>query len=335
MKKNIMKKQEQKLFQKENMLLLPWRVDNGTRLGHIGPKGTFLIDVKPKPKYLFEILADTLKRANEKYNTTIPWYIMVSKENREETIQFFKEKEYFGYKKEKVIFFTQGEMPLIGEDGEFLLDEKGKIQLASDGNGSIYDSMKKSGIIENMKQNKVEWVYICSVDNVLLQMVEPVLLGLTIEQKNEIASKTIVKKNPQERVGVFCKKNNKPSVIEYTELPTDMAEMVDENNELIFGESHIMCNLFSINAIETIAEKTLPYHIAFKKINHYIEGKLVEPKEPNCYKFEQFIFDGFSFFKNITLLRGKREEDFAPVKNKEGNDSPKTAIELYNKYWKV
>lgn len=259
---------------------------------------------------------------------------MVSKENKEETIKFFEEKEYFNYQKEQVKFFTQGEMPLIGEDGEFLLNKEGKIQLASDGNGSIYRSIKEKGILEDLKQKNIEWVYICSVDNVLLKMVEPLLLGLTIEQGNEIASKTIIKANPEERVGVFCKKNGKPSVIEYTELPEDMAKLRDENGELVFGESHIMCNLFSIKAIEKIAEKTLPYHIAFKKVNHYIDSKLIEPDKPNCYKFEQFIFDSFPFFENITLLRGKREEDFAPVKNKEGNDSPKTAAELYNNYWK-
>lgn len=290
------------------------------------------MNVKPHPKYLFEILADTLKKANEMYYTVIPWYIMTSKENNKDTIAFFKEKNYFGYPQESVNFFVQGEMPLLGKDEEFLLDKKTKIQFASDGNGSIYRSMKENGVLDNMKQKKVEWIYICSVDNILLQMVEPVLLGLTIEQKNEIASKTIVKNSPEERVGVFCKKNGKPSVIEYTELPSKMAELRDEKGELVYGESHIMCNLFSLHALETIAEKTLPYHVAVKKINHYKEGKLIEEEEPNAYKFEQFIFDSFPFFENITLLRGKREEDFAPVKNKEGNDSPQTAIKLYNKY---
>ena len=288
----------------------------------------------PKPKFLFEILVDTLKRANEKYEVVIPWYIMVSRENKDETVKFFEEKNYFNYPKEKVTFFIQGEMPLIGEDGEFLLDNEGKIMLASDGNGSIYRAMKETKILEDMKEKNIEWVYICAVDNVLLQMVEPVLLGLTIEQRNEIASKTIVKANPEERVGVFCIKNGKPSVIEYTELPEDMAKLRDEKGELVFGESHIMCNLFSIKAIERIAEETLPYHVAFKKMNHYIDGKLIEAKKPNSYKFEQFIFDSFPLFENITLLRGKREEDFAPVKNKEGVDSPETAAEIYNNYWK-
>lgn len=260
---------------------------------------------------------------------------MVSKENREETIKFFEEHDYLGYPKESITFFIQGERALTLENGEFLLDEEGEVKFASDGNGSIYRSMKENKILDDMKQKNIEWVYICSVDNVLLKMVEPLLLGLTIEQKNEIGSKTIVKKSPDEKVGVFCLKNGRPSVIEYTELSEKMANLRDENNELLYGESHIMCNLFSIKALEEIANKELPYHVAIKKINHYVDGKLIVPDKPNAYKYEQFIFDSFVFFENITLLRGKREEDFAPVKNKEGEDSPKTAIELYNNYWKL
>lgn len=320
-----------KLIKNRKYAIVTMAGGQGTRLGHDGPKGTFLIDVKPKAKYLFEILADTLKKANEKYNTVIPWYIMTSKDNNEKTVHFFEEKEYFGYPKESIKFFLQGELPLIGENGEILLNENKEILFASDGNGSIYRSMKEKGILNDMRKKGIEWAYICSVDNILLQMVEPILLGLTIKQKNEIASKTVVKNGPAEKVGVFCKKGGKPTVIEYTELPKDMAELRDKKGELVFGEAHIMCNLFSLNALEKISEKELPYHIAFKPIKHYIDGKLIES---NCYKFEQFIFDSFSFFENITLLRGKREEDFAPVKNREGVDSPCTAIELYNNKYK-
>lgn len=248
---------------------------------------------------------------------------MTSNDNNEETIKFLEDNNYFGYDKKYVKIFIQGEMPLLDINGEFLIDQDGKIKFASDGNGSIYRSMKENGIVEDMKQRKIEWIYICSVDNILLQIVEPILLGLTIKQKNQIASKTIIKANPQEKVGVFCKKNGKPSVIEYTELPEDMLEMVDENKELTFGESHIMCNLFSLSALEKISEETLPYHIAFKKVEYYEYGKLIIPTEPNSYKMEAFIFDSFPLFEKITLLRGNREEDFAPVKNKEGNDSPK------------
>lgn len=291
--------------------------------------------ISPKPKYLFEIIIDTLKRNNRKYGITIPWYIMTSRENHAETVAFLEEKKYFDYPKESIKFFIQGELPLISTQGKLLLDKEGNIKEASDGNGSIYKAMKEKGILKDMRKKHIEWIYICSVDNVLLQLVEPVLLGLTIAQGNKIASKSIVKNSPTERVGAFCKKNGKPAVIEYSELPKEMAYLKDEAGELVFGESHIMCNLYNLPVLEKIAQETLPYHKALKKTSYYEQGKEIVPEIENAYKFEAFIFDAFQYVDNMTILRGKREEDFAPVKNATGIDSPKTAIQLYEDYWKV
>ena len=306
----------------------------GTRLGHPGPKGTFKLDVYGKGKYLFEILAENLKQANKTYGVIIPWYIMTSKENNKMTEEFLEKNNYFGYDKKYVTIFMQGELPLVNTEGKLLISKEMKIKEASDGNGGTYASLRSSGALANMKERGIKWVFIGSVDNALLKMVDTTLLGMAIEKKCQIASKSVVKANPKERVGVFCKTNNHPKVIEYTELPEKMAEEVDENGELKYGESHIMCNLFTIDAIEKISKETLMYHSAFKK-NSYIDenGKEVIPEEPNSYKFESFIFDAFEFFDDIAILRGKREDDFAPVKNKEGADSPKTAKELYEKYW--
>ena len=306
----------------------------GTRLGHSGPKGTFKLDVYGKGKYLFEILCENLKQANKKYDTIIPWYIMTSKENNQDTIDFLEKNNYFGYNKDYITIFTQGELPLLSQDGKLLVGKDMKIKEASDGNGGTYFSLRASGCLSDMKERGIKWVFIGSVDNALLKMVDTSLIGLAIKKGTQIASKSVVKANPHEKVGVFCKMNGHPKVIEYTELPEKMAEEVDENGELKYGESHIMCNLFSIEAIEKISTQSLMYHPAFKK-NSYIdeEGKEVIPQEPNSYKFESFIFDAFEFFDDIAILRGKREDDFAPVKNKEGVDSPKTAKELYEKYW--
>lgn len=305
----------------------------GTRLGHKGPKGTFLLNVSPKPMYLFEILATNLIKANKKYGITLNWYIMTSTENDDQTEKFFEEHNYFNYPKESIKFFKQGNLPLIKEDGKLLVDENYNIKLAADGNGCIYKAMSEDGILNDMNQKGIKWIFIGSVDNALLNMVDPVLLGLTISDKNEIGSKSVVKNNPHEKVGVFCKKNNVPAVIEYSELPESMAEETDEDGELLFGESHIMCNLYSINALEKISKKTLPYHSAHKKASYLMEnGKMFEATEPNAYKYEAFIFDGFNFFDNISILRGKREVDFAPIKNATGNDSPETAIKLYNDF---
>lgn len=306
----------------------------GTRLGHPGPKGTFKLDVYGKGKYLFEILVENLKEANEKYNVTIPWYIMTSKENNYETVEFLEKNNYFGYDKNSVTIFTQSELPLVDEQGKLLIGKDLKIKEASDGNGGTYSSLRRSGCLAEMKAKGIKWVFIGAVDNALLKMVDTTLLGVAISRGVQIASKSVVKANPHERVGVFCKMNGHPKVIEYTELPEKMAEETDKNGELKYGESHIMCNLYTIDAIERISTEVLGYHSAFKK-NSYIDenGKEVIPEAPNSFKFESFIFDAFEFFDDIAILRGKREDDFAPVKNKDGVDSPKTAKELYEKYW--
>ncbi|MBQ3414010.1 MAG: UTP--glucose-1-phosphate uridylyltransferase [Clostridia bacterium] len=306
----------------------------GTRLGHTGPKGTFKLDVYGKGKYLFEILTENLKEANKLYKTTIPWYIMTSKENNDVTKEFLEKNNYFGYDKNYVTLFAQGELPLVNTEGKLLIGKDMKIKEASDGNGGVFASLASTGAIADMKQRNIKWIFIGGVDNAILKMADITLLGMAEQNKVQIASKSVVKANPHEKVGVFCKCNGTPKVIEYSELPEKMAEEVDNNGELKYGESHIMCNLFTIDAIEKVSKETLMYHSAFKK-NSYIDenGKEIVPEEPNSYKFEAFIFDAFEFFDDIAILRGKREDDFAPVKNKEGVDSPKTAKELYEKYW--
>ena len=166
-------------------------------------------------------------------------------------------------------------------------------------------------------------------------MVDTLLMGVAIKEKSEIATRSIFKNTPRERIGSLCIQDGKVKVIEYSELPEDMIEAKDENGDILFGESHVMCNLFSLKALEKISLKDLQYHKAYKKYSYMDKnGKMIEPEKPNAYKFEYFIFDSFEFFNQISIVRGKREEDFAPVKNREGVDSPATASKLYNDYWR-
>lgn len=304
--------------------------------GYNGPKGTFKINLKNGEKYLFEIIVDTLKRANEKYNVIIPWYIMTSNENNEDTISFLEEKDYFGYPKKYVYIFKQAKLPLLDEQGKLLIGEDKLIKEASNGNGALFNSMLKNGIIEDMDKRGIEWIFVGSVDNILLKYIDTLLIGLTSKKGNQIGTRTVLKRDPEERVGVLCKELGKVRVIEYTEMPKDIASITNDNGELTFGESHIMCNLFSKNAIKKLSTKELEYHIAFKEAE-YIDkyGNIVKPEKPNAYKFEQFIFDSFKVFDDIAVLRGKREEDFAPIKNINGEDSPATAKKLYENYWKI
>ena len=310
----------------------------GTRLGHSGPKGTYDIGLDSH-KSLFELLCDYLKEEGKKYDVTIPWFIMTSRENNKETVEFFEKNKFFGYQKDKnIFFFIQGELPMVDTEGKILIGEDGLIKKAADGHGGIYESLVKNGMTEKMRQLGIEWVFIGGVDNCLVKMVDPVLMGVAIDKGVTVACKSIVKANPHEKVGVFCKRNGKPGVIEYSEITDEMAEATDENGELLYGESHILCNLFNVNAIERMGETPLPYHSAFKKAK-YIDkdGNLVVPDSPNAYKFEAFLFDAFGVVDEMAVLRVKREEEFAPVKNadKAGVDCPKTARELYKKFYNL
>ena len=303
----------------------------GTRLGHTGPKGTFWLNVKNGPKFLFEILTESLKESEKEFGVIVPWYIMTSTDNNDETEKFFEEHDYFGYGKENIKFFKQNDLPILDEDGKLMMEEDYSIKVAADGNGCIYKAMKQQGVLDDMRQKGIEWIFVGNVDNAILDMCDPILLGLTVSEGNELGCKSIVKRDPHEKVGAFCKKNGKPGVIEYTELPDEMAEERDEEGELLFGEASINHNLYKITALEKLADKKLPYHSAYKKQNYLgMDGKLVSATEPNSYKYEAFIFDGFGFFDDMSILRGRREEDFAPVKNRLGEDSPETAIALYN-----
>ena len=294
----------------------------GTRLGWKGPKGTYKLDIGKKGKYIFEILAESMKKSKELYNIFTYWYIMTSKQNDNETKAFFEEHNYFGYDKEKIMFFTQGELPVLTENGKIIL-ENGRIQTGSNGNGGVYQAMKDHHIIEDMKKKNINWVYICGVDNIMVNPIDPIFLGLTIEKNMLVASKSVVKGYPEERVGVFCKRNGKPSTIEYIEMSEEMKNQLNSDGELLYGEANFVSHLLNLESIEKIANKNLKYHIAVKN---------------NLYKFETFIFDGFEYLDDMLVMRVNRDEEFAPIKNKEGKDSPETAKEIYErnleKRWK-
>ena len=304
----------------------------GTRLGHTGPKGTYIFD-KDLNKSIFEVLCETFKDAWRKYDTIIPWYIMTSRENNDATIAFFREHNYFGYPEEAIHFFKQGELPMVALDGKILLDTDGTVKKAANGHGGTLKSLETNHILDDMKEAGIEWVFINGVDNVLVKPIDPLLIGMSIYNKVLGAVKSIEKTDPKEKVGVFCRKNKKVGVVEYTEIDDKMANLRDDYGSLVYGDANAIFHLYNIKGLEKVSELSLPYHTAIKKAK-YIDanGKLVEGTEPNAYKFEMFIFDSYELFDDVVVLRVKREEEFAPIKNAEGQDSPETARKLYKDY---
>ncbi len=303
----------------------------GTRLGHVGPKGTFMVELNP-PKSIFEIFSDKLKETYEKYGTKIKWYLMTSNDNDSDTKRFFELNNYFGYGKENIKFFTQRELPLLDLNGDMIFNENKKLFTGANGNGGIYEALHSNNILRELKENGVTYLGVGNVDNILLDMIDPLLIGMMASKKQELAVKTVTKTSPDERVGVICKLNGNPGVVEYTEITEEMANRRDEKGNLVFGEAYYGLVMYKTDLLERIAND-LEYHVAKKK-NSYINknGEKIEATEPNTYKFEMFIFEGFNYAKDMLALSVEREDNFAPIKNKEGADSPMTAIELYNNY---
>ncbi len=305
----------------------------GTRLEFDGPKGIYDIGL-PSHKSLFEIGLDTLKRKSLQIGRTIPWYIMTSRENHTAVEQFFEKNSWFGYPKEDIILFQQGALPLMDFEGKVLMDNPYTIKEGSDGNGSIFRAMRQSGAAEDLKRRGIEWFYVCNVDNVLANLADEVVLGFAIQEGAKCVSKSVIKSHPHEKVGVFCYCNGRPAVVEYSEITKEMAEMTDCSGELVYGDSHISCTLFHTNVLELDGVLHMPYHTARKKVPYLNEnGQKTIPSDVNAYKFEAFIFDAFQFIDSFRVFRIRREEEFAPVKNKSGEDSPETARKLYLDYY--
>lgn len=311
--KREIKKIGENILQNDEYAVVTMAGGQGTRLGFKGPKGTFKLDIGENGKYIFEILTDTLKKAKQLYNSYPYWYIMTSHENNKQTIDFFEKHNYFGYDKNRIKFFKQGTLPMLTKEGKLIV-ENGKIKTASDGNGGVYAALQKEKMLEDMKSKKIKWVYICGVDNIMVNPIDPIFIGLTIKNKMQIASKSVMKACPEEKVGVFCKRDGKPSIVEYIELSEKMRIECDKNGSLIYGDANIVSHLLTVEAIEKISHKKLESHLAIKN---------------NLYKFETFLFDGFQYLDDMLVMRIKREEEFAPIKNQKGVDSPETAKAIY------
>ena len=303
----------------------------GSRLGFQGPKGTFCIDTTPK-KSLFEILCNYIKMASFEYNVNIPWYIMTSTENYFDTINFFEQNNFFGYDPYNVIFFNQENMPIIDVNGNIILSEIYKINFASNGNGNLFYSLKKRNLLKDMEQKNLQWHFVGGVDNILLDPLDPVFIGYTINSNFEIGSKTLFKDNPSDKSWIFARKNNMPAIVDCENFTEEISKLVDKNGNFLYRETNMLAHLFSINSLNKMSNIQLPYHRAFRK-NAFIndEGMKEIPDKPNIYKFEQFVFDAFSHFDNIALLRVNKNDEFAPIKSFTGPYNPEDACNKYLK----
>ncbi len=299
----------------------------GTRLGFDKPKGMFNIGVTRKLS-IFGQLMENIKSVTEQYGGYFHLYVMTSEINHADTLSFFKENNYFGYPEDKIHFYTQDKEPVCSLDGKILLSEKHRVAFSPNGNGGWYSSLVNSGLSKILEKDGVQWLNVFSVDNVLQRICDPVFIGATSLSKCSCGAKVVKKTCPEERVGVLCSIDGKPDIIEYYELPQDIAEEKDSSGELKYPYGVILNYLFNVSVLNQTIDSKLPYHLAKKKVAHIVDGKTIEPSEPNAYKFEALAVDMVRQMGSCLAFEVDRQKEFAPVKNATGVDSVETAREL-------
>lgn len=300
----------------------------GTRLGFDKPKGMFKIGVEQE-LYIFQCLINNLMDVVKLTGTWIPLYIMTSEKNNKDTIDFFKEKNYFGYDPEYIRFFIQDMAPSVDFDGKILMESRSKISVSPNGNGGWFSSLVRAGLLNDIRSKGVEWINVFAVDNVLQRICDPSFIGAVIKSGLQSGSKVVSKAAPEEKVGVLCLEDGKPSIVEYYEMTDEMRTLVNEKGELAYKYGVILNYLFNVAKLEEICDQKLPVHIVDKKIPFMDEeGNYIIPTSPNGHKFETLVLDMVHMQDSCLAYEVIREKEFAPVKNATGIDSVDSAREL-------
>lgn len=303
----------------------------GTRLGYDGPKGTYPV-TPVSGKSLFQVFAEKIARSSERFSTTIHWFILTSEINNEATILSFRENDFFGLPEESVHFIVQGLVPAVDLEGKILLSEKGRIAMTPDGHGGSLRALVRGGAVERMRSLGVDCLSYFQVDNPLVQCIDPAFVGFHVQAGSDLSSKMVPKAYASEKVGHFCTQGGRNLVIEYSDMPAALQAEKEPDGQLRYRAGSVAIHIFDRDFIAQlggdVAGAKLPFHRANKKIPFVnAAGEMTKPEEPNGVKFEMFVFDALPLAKNAVIIEAFRGDDFSPVKNAEGIDSPKTCAE--------
>jgi UDP-N-acetylglucosamine/UDP-N-acetylgalactosamine diphosphorylase len=301
----------------------------GTRLGFDRPKGMFPI-TPVRDKTLFRLFAETILAIRRRYGATLPWYIMTSDATDAETREFFARHDYLGLGEESVTFFKQGVMPAVDGDGKILMADRHRVALSPNGHGGSLMALRRCGVLDDLKRRGIDVLTYFQVDNPLVSPADPLFIGLHHVRQSEMSSLAVPKADDLERVGNFVQVDGKVQVIEYSDLPEELARAKKRDGSRKLDSGSVAIHVLDpgfVSRLTSGSGPSLPWHRARKKVPYFDlrSERLVEPDQPNATKFEMFIFDAIPLAENAIVLQQPRATCFSPVKNPEGVDSPATA----------
>lgn len=301
----------------------------GTRLGYDAPKGTF--PVTPiRQKSLFQVFAEGIARNQEKYQTVIPWYIMTSDINDAATKEFFAKHNYFGLDPANIMFFAQGGLPALDLQGKALLATRSSLAISPNGHGGSFVALRDSGALADMAARGITTLSYWQVDNPMIKVIDPLFIGMHDLTQSDMGSRALIKRDPLEKLGHFCLLKKRLIIVEYSDMPDSLLYKKDNQGRLLYRAGSPAIHVLSRHFIERLTNGELDFqpHRAQKKIPYVNEaGETVTPSEANAIKLEFFLFDALPLAQHPLVLEGDRDEQFAPVKNATGNDSPETCRE--------
>ncbi len=305
----------------------------GTRLGFAGPKGCYPIGPL-SGKTLFQWHAEQILARSRRYNTSIPWYVMTSEENDNDTRSFFEKNAFFGLSRNDVFFFRQEMVPCLDLNGKLMLSSPCSLAMNPNGHGGSLSGLRRSGALADMQKRGIEILSYFQVDNPLTTICDPVFIGWHVKSGSEMSSKVLEKISPEEKMGVVCKKDGKPAIVEYIDMDNATMHALDSSGKLKFWAGSIAIHMINADFVDSVSsEGKLPWHRSKKKVAYYDGNRLTTPETENAIKFETFVFDALPFARASLNLEVKREHEFAPLKNATGNDSIASCRELLSGYF--
>ncbi len=297
----------------------------GTRLGFDKPKGMFSIG-PISTKSLFQIHAEKVRATSERYGKPVPFLIMTSHATHDDTVSYFEANKYFGLPKSEVFFFRQGTMPAVDlATGRLLLEKPGVLFSSPNGHGGTLTALADSGLLNAMSSRGIQNIFYLQVDNPLVKIADPAFLGRHHLTKSEVSSKAIVKAYPKEKMGVLSQVDGRCTIIEYSDMPESLLNATDSTGKLLHRAGSPAIHIFDVAFLKRITQGALrlPFHLARKKVPCIdASGKPVQPTTENALKFELFIFDALPLADRSLVVESPRSEEFSPIKNAEGVDSP-------------